>query len=259
MNKYVLITGASSGIGQETAKKMAERGKNLILVARREEKLQELKNELIVNNPSIDILIKGFDLTETEAIRNLWKSLDGYNIESLINNAGMGMYSLIKDQDYERTQALLKINVEALVLLTTLFVQKYSETEGTQVINVSSAGGYTIVPTAITYCASKFFVSSYTEGLALELQETGAKLQAKVLAPAATKTEFGKVANDVDEYDYDKAFPNYHSAEQVASFLMDLYDHNAIIGYINRDSFEFKMQNRFFDSSFGEESNQKLS
>lgn len=258
MNKYVLITGASSGIGQETAKKMAKRGKNLILVARREEKLQELKDELTINDPSLDILVKGFDLADTEAIRKLWNSLDDYNIEILVNNAGMGMYSLIKDQDYERTQSLLKVNVESLVLLTTLFVQKYSETEGAQVINVSSAGGYTIVPTAITYCASKFFVSSYTEGLALELNETGAKLQAKVLAPAATKTEFGKVANNVDEYDYDKAFPDYHSAEQMASFLMELYDSDAIIGYTSRDTFEFKMQNRFFDSSFGEENNQKL-
>lgn len=258
MNKYVLITGASSGIGLETAKKMTQRKKNLILVARRDEKLQKLKDELISNDPSLDIVVKKYDLTNVESIKDLWDSLDRYDIETLINNAGMGMYSLVKDQSYERTQSLLKLNVEALVLLTTLFVRKYSETEGAQVINVSSAGGYTIVPTAITYCASKFFVSSYTEGLALELKETGAKLQAKVLAPAATKTEFGKVANNVDEYDYDKAFPNYHSAEQVASFLMELYDHNATIGYISRDTFEFEMKNRFFESSFGEENNQKI-
>ncbi|AYW46384.1 SDR family NAD(P)-dependent oxidoreductase [Tetragenococcus koreensis] len=258
MSKYVLITGASSGIGRETARKLAKRGKNLILVARREERLQEIKDELLTEDPSLDVIVKGFDLTDTEGIKSFWDSLDEYNIETLVNNAGAGMYSLIKDQEYERVQSLLKLNVEALVLLTTLFVQKYSEIEGTQVINISSAGGYTIVPTAITYCASKFFVSSFTEGLALELKETGAKLQAKVLAPAATKTEFGKVANNVDEYDYDKAFPNHHSAEQVASFLMELYDHDAIIGYISRDTFEFKMRDSFFDSSFGEGNNQKL-
>ena len=76
----------------------------------------------------------------------------------------------------------------------------------TQLINLSSCGGYTIVPTAVTYCATKFYVSTFTEGVAWELIESGAKMRAKVLAPAATQTEFGKKANNVDTYDYDKAF-----------------------------------------------------
>ena len=70
-------------------------------------------------------------------------------------------------------------------------------------INISSSGGYTIVPTAITYCATKFYVSTFTEGLAWELIESGATMRAKVLAPAATQTEFGKKANNVEQYDYD--------------------------------------------------------
>ena len=258
-NKYVMITGASSGIGLETARKMARRGKNLILVARRQEKLKEIKNELKSKYISIDIVVKEFDLTDTDKIRDLWESLAKFDIEALINNAGIGMYSLVENQSYEKTQMLIKLNVEALVLLTTLFVNKYSAVAGTQVINISSSGGYTIVPTATTYCASKFFVSSFTEGLALELRENGAKMQAKVLAPSATETEFGKLANNVNEYDYDKVFSRYHTAKQVATFLMTLYDGNAIVGFVNRDTFEFEMGDNFFETSYGKGSNQNLS
>lgn len=258
-NKYVMITGASSGIGLETARKMADRGKNLILVARRKEKLIEIKKELKRRNSLTDIVVKEFDLTNTDKIKDLWDSLSKFDIETLINNAGIGMYSLVKNQSYEKTQTLIKLNVEALVLLTTLFVNKYSAVAGTQVINISSSGGYTIVPTATTYCASKFFVSSFTEGLALELRENGAKLQAKVLAPSATETAFGKLANDVYEYDYDKAFSRYHTAEQVATFLMKLYDGNSIVGFVNRDTFEFEMGDNFFETTYGKGSNQNLS
>ena len=98
--------------------------------------------------------------------------------------------------------------------MSSLFVRDYKEAEGAQLINVSSAGGYTIVPTAVTYCAAKFYVSTFTEGLAWELKETGAKMRAKVLAPAATKTEFGMVANNASEYDYDKSFGNIIQADR---------------------------------------------
>ncbi|MEX0425488.1 SDR family NAD(P)-dependent oxidoreductase [Providencia rettgeri] len=84
-------------------------------------------------------------------------------------------------------------------------------------MNVSSAGGYTIVPTAVTYCVSKFFVSSFTEGLAHELLSLNAKVKVKVklLTPAAIKTDFGRVANGVAHYDYDKVFCTYHSSEEL--------------------------------------------
>ncbi|BBB90675.1 short chain dehydrogenase [Methylomusa anaerophila] len=90
-------------------------------------------------------------------------------------------------------------------------------------INISSRGGYVIVPNVITYCAAKFYVSAFTEGLAHGLKAERAELKAKVLAPAATQTEFGKVANDVPEYDYDKSFGHYHTSTEMADFLMALY------------------------------------
>ena len=109
-------------------------------------------------------------------------------------------------------------------------VRDYKDVERTQIINISSCGGYTIVPTAVTYCAAKFYVSTFTEGLARELEEAGAKMSAKVLAPAATKTEFGMVANNVSEYDYDKSFGTYHTSRQIAGFLLELYDSGKVVG-----------------------------
>ncbi|MFG6392618.1 MAG: SDR family NAD(P)-dependent oxidoreductase [Lachnospiraceae bacterium] len=165
---------------------------------------------------------------------------------SWINNAGSGNYSSIWQHDLDKIQKMLHLNIEALTILSSLFVRGFKDTEGTQLINVSSCGGYTIVPNAITYCASKFYVSVFTEGLAWELKETGAKMQAKVLAPAATKTEFGKIANNTEEYDYNKMFKNYHTSAQVAGFLMELYDSNKTAGIVDRKDFSFHLSDPEF-------------
>ena len=78
------------------------------------------------------------------------------------------------------------MNIEALTVLSSRYVRDYADVEGTQIINISSGGGYKIIADAVTYCATKFYVSAFTEGLAQELSEKGAAMQAKVLAPAAT-------------------------------------------------------------------------
>ncbi len=131
-----------------------------------------------------------------------WSAItDNYvllRFETWVNNAGLGNYDSVAQQDLEKINTMLRLNVEALTILSSLFVRDYKDALGTQLINLSSCGGYTIVPTAVTYCATKFYVSTFTEGLAWELIETGAKMRAKVLAPAATQTEFGKKANNVD-------------------------------------------------------------
>ena len=104
------------------------------------------------------------------------------------------------------------------------------------------------MPNAVTYCASKFFVSAFSEGLYHELaQDKQAKMQAKVLAPAATKTEFGMVATSKESYDYDKAFKKYHTSEQMAEFLLRLYDSHYCVGSVDRDSFEFSLHQPKFD------------
>ncbi len=255
---YTLITGASSGIGRATAKAFAARGKNLILIARREEQLKLLQREILEEYPQLTVVLKVADLSAVENLSQLYDELRGYEIKTWINNAGFGSYASVAAQEPKKIAAMLHLNVEALTLLSSFFVRDYHEKDGAQLINISSCGGYTIVPTAVTYCASKFYVSAFTEGLAHELKATGAKLQAKVLAPAATKTAFGKIANDVEEYDYDKLFGTYHTSEEMAQLLLKLYDSDKIVGLVDRETFEFHLQDAVFPYAGGSKHNQAV-
>lgn len=256
--KYTVITGASSGIGRAVTLKFAEKNKNLILIARRKNLLEDLKNEILEKYPNLDIIAIDFDLTDTNKIPELYSALSNYHIETLINNAGFGMYSDVKEQSLNKISDILHLNIEALTLLSSLYVQNYHNEKGSQLINISSAGGYTIVPKAIIYCATKFYVNAFTEGLALELKENNAQLKAKVLAPATTKTNFGNVATGKTDFDYDKSYPNYHTAEEMADFLIQLYESNKTVGYISRETFKFKLSNGFFQNAFSSENNIKF-
>lgn len=256
-DKYTVITGASSGIGLEMARAFAKRGKNLIIAARSENRLEELKTSILKERPLLDIVIKAVDLSVPENVHKFYEGLNGYTLETFINNAGFGNYGSAAEQDMGKIEAMLRLNIEALTILSSLFVRDYRDTEGTQLINISSCGGYTIVPDAVSYCASKFYVSAFTEGLAHELISYGAKLRAKVLAPAATKTEFGKRANDVSVYDYDSRFAHYHTAQQMAAFLMELYDSDSTVGAVDRTTFEFRLSGPKLPYAGGSEHNQR--
>ena len=194
--KYTVITGASSGIGYETALAFAARGKNLIISARRLERLEGLKSEIQKINRDLDVVIRTSDLSVTDQAYTLYNNLKDYQIETWINNAGLGESSFVADQNLDKVETMLRLNIESLAILSTLFVRDYADVEGTQLINVSSALGYVIDIGGVAYSASKYYVSAFTEGLAKELELKGAKMKAKVLAPAVTETEFEKTAQD---------------------------------------------------------------
>lgn len=219
--------------------------------------MEQLKKDLQKSNPELDIIIKECDLSVISNQYQLYDELHGYLIETWINSAGFGDYSSVAKQDLSKIEAMLRLNIEAVTTLSSLYVRDYKDIEGTQLINISSRGGYVIVPNAVTYCASKFYVSAFTEGLAHELKTAGAKLQAKLLAPAATKTEFGMVANNVSEYNYDKSFGKYHTSEQMADFLLQLYDSHQSVGLIDWKSFEFILQTPIFEYTRNSSRNQK--
>lgn len=240
-HKYTVITGASSGIGYEAAKAFAARGHSLILIARRTERLEKLRTEIHAAHPSIDIILKSVDLSIAENVLRVYEEVKALPLGTWVNNAGFGIYGHIGTQDLTKTRQMLHLNIEALTMFSALFVRDFSETEGAQLINISSVGGYTIVPTAVAYCATKFYVSAFTEGLAQELSARGAKLRAKVLAPAATQTEFGAVANDNPAYDYDKAFGTYHTSAEMAAFLLQLYDSDKTLGIVDRETLTFRL------------------
>ena len=167
--KYIVITGASSGLGYEFAKSFAEINKNLILIARRKELLENLKQEINELNPNINVIIKIADLSNTENVYNIYNELKIYNIETWINNAGMGDYGYdIYDKNniykINKIEKMLKLNIEALTIFSMLFIQDYKDVENTQLINISSAGGYNIVFARVPYSSTKFYVNAFTEG-----------------------------------------------------------------------------------------------
>lgn len=255
---YVVITGASSGIGRALAVAFILRGSSVVLVARREAMLLELKTELMQLNPQVNVEIRVCDLSAPGSAAALYHSLSDLTIITWINNAGFGYYGSVAEQPVAEAEKMIALNVNALMVLSALYIQDYQHVDGAQLINVSSAGGYTIVPSAVTYCATKFFVSAYTEGLARELIRSGAKLRAKILAPAATQTAFGQVANKVDSYDYDTAFGRYHTSGQMAEFTLALYDSDNITGMIDRDDFSFQLTDTRFSHAENSRANQKI-
>lgn len=236
---YVVITGASSGIGYASALAFAKRDKNLILVARREQKLEDLKSAISEINPVIDVVILIADLSNSKQAYELYERTKGYELETWINNAGFGDFAPIAEQDLSKVENMMFLNNVALTILSSLFVRDYSFKEGTQLINVSSDGGYTVVDNFVIYCATKFFVSSFTEGLAHELRTKGDPMKAKVLAPAVTETEFGYNAMGIEDL---SNFAQTHTAEEVAQFMLDLYDSDKVIGLVDETN-EFHLKN----------------
>ncbi|MBG9472153.1 SDR family NAD(P)-dependent oxidoreductase [Priestia megaterium] len=244
--KYTVITGASSGIGYETALAFAERGKNLILAARREDKLEELKSKITKMNQNLDVIVKPFDLLVAENVDTFYESLKNYELETWINNAGFGNFASVGEQNLNKIKSMLHLNIEALTILSSLFVRDYENVEGTQIINVSSAGGYIMISDFVTYSATKFYVSAFTEGLAQELKSKSAKMQAKVLAPAVTETEFELRSLDVDKFQYEGQVPKFHTSKEMAGFMLDLYDSNKTVGIVDESTYEFLLKDPIF-------------
>ncbi|GGG04417.1 hypothetical protein GCM10010912_56460 [Paenibacillus albidus] len=140
------------------------------MVARRLDKLEELKS-IIQNNidPNVNVIVCSSDLSITEQAYTLYNTLKEFQIETWINNAGLGEASFVADQNLDKVETMLRVNIESLTILSTLYVRDYADVEGTHLINVSSALGYAIAVGSVAYSASKYYVSAFTEGLAKEL------------------------------------------------------------------------------------------
>lgn len=247
MKKYTVITGASSGIGYATAKAFAVRNKNLILMARRQSNMEQLRDDILYDFPNLDIVIYPVDLSDTYSCRQAYHALQTYSIETWINNAGIGVYGGVAEHDLSKIQSMLHVNIEALTILSSLYVHDYIDVDGTQLINISSAGGYTIVKNAVAYCASKFYVSAFTEGLAQELKSLNAKMKVKLFAPFLTETEFAGVANNIADFIYTDNYKKFHTSDEAAKLLLELYDSNEVVGLVSRDNFAFSLTKPLFN------------
>ncbi|MCL2521859.1 MAG: SDR family oxidoreductase [Erysipelotrichales bacterium] len=197
MNKTVLITGASKGIGKQTAFIFAENNFNLILVARNKELLEEVKNTIKAEY-QVEVLIISKDLTQKNAAKEILKQVINkkLRVDILINNAGFGDFSAYLDSKWDKQERIVELNIKALMELSYLFGKEMKKINEGQIINVASAAAVSPGPYMAVYYASKAFVLSFTEALAEEWKDSDVKI--KVICPKATKSNFEEAAQMQD-------------------------------------------------------------
>jgi hypothetical protein len=192
-NKWALVTGASSGLGADFARILASVDCHLILVARRQERLEALKEEICADF-GVSVKVASMDLSLPESPQQLYDQLkaEGIAVDILINNAGFGLYGEFLDVDWERTQQMLQLNMLTVAHLTWLFAQDMVSRNFGYILQIASNGAYQPSPLYAAYSASKSFVLSLSEALNYELRDTNVKCTA--LSPGITVTEFHQVA-----------------------------------------------------------------
>jgi short-subunit dehydrogenase len=189
MKTYTLITGASSGIGFELAKQLAAKQQHLILIARNERQLQALQNEL-QSNYNVDVVYFLYDLSEPNAAHDIYQEIKRhhYNVTGLINNAGFGDYGNFIDMPLHNDEAMIAVNITALVGLTKLFGADMAKAGNGRIMNVASLLSFLPFPYYAVYAATKCFVLAFTETIAAELADNGVTVTA--LCPGTVETPF---------------------------------------------------------------------
>lgn len=192
MDRYALITGASSGIGMEIARELKKRGYNLILVARREDRLIKLKNKL---NGNKDIILP-YDLSKEENLYKLIEEVKKYNLNIFINCAGFGDCSEFLYGDIKKELLMIDVNVKAVHILTKEILKIFYEKNDGYILNVASiAGLFPAGPYMASYYATKAYVVSLTLAINREIIEKGKNVYVGLLCPGPVDTEFNKVAS----------------------------------------------------------------
>ena len=191
--KTALVTGASKGIGAEFARQLAAQKINLVLVARSEDKLQELTKQL-ESEYGIRAYAIAQDLTVPQAGSIIAEKIEhqGLDIDLLVNNAGFGDYGLFSDRPLAKQMSMIQLNVNVLVELTSLFLPAMQRRGEGGIINISSIAGFQPIPKMSVYAATKSFVLNFTEALWAENKDTGVKILA--VCPGPTESEFFKAA-----------------------------------------------------------------
>src|SRR5581483_3245982 len=172
MNDWVLITGASSGIGRELARLFAADHFNLILLARHEARLNEVATELRAQH-GIETRVLPKDLAAPNAAQEIFDALRDTPVSILVNNAGFGIHGLFAQKSLAEQTDLMQVNMVALVQLTHLFLQPMLQRRRGRILNVASTAAFQPGPTINVYFASKAFVHSFSYALAEELTGTG--------------------------------------------------------------------------------------
>lgn len=191
MKKYAVITGASSGIGLEFARQLAEKGYALILTARKEDKLKKVAETM---DAEYEILIA--DLEQEEECYRFFEQIKERDIEVFINNAGFGDCGYFTETDLSKELAMIQVNVKAMHILMKLMLQKMKRQGYGYLLNVASSAGLMHAgPYMATYYATKAYVASMTQAVAVELRQAKSPVYVGCLCPGPVNTGFNKVAN----------------------------------------------------------------
>jgi short-subunit dehydrogenase len=189
-----LITGASAGIGREFTRQLADRARSLVLVARRQERLEELRDELTKANPNLGVHIRATDLSDDRAVTELcdWLEAEKISIDLLINSAGLGDVGPFATSELQRVKEMMAVNVTALTLLTRSLLPGMIARKRGAILNVSSTAGFLPIAGFAVYAATKAYVTSFSEAIRAELRGTGVTVSS--LCPGPVYTEFTEVA-----------------------------------------------------------------
>jgi short-subunit dehydrogenase len=190
-----LITGASAGIGHEFARQLAGRGRSLVLVARREQKLNESRDDLRQQHPNLTVHIRKTDLADLAQLKELvaWLEHEKIDVDLLINNAGLGDLGPFATSDPIRNEQMTLVNVVALTSLTRHLLPQMIARKHGGILNVSSSAGFLPIPDFAVYAATKAYVTSFSEALRAGLRGTGVSVCA--LCPGPVHTEFQEGAS----------------------------------------------------------------
>jgi short-subunit dehydrogenase len=189
-----LVTGASAGIGREFVRQLVQRDCSLILVARRRDRLERLRDELQNFNRAANLYVRVVDLTDDSQIDKLvhWLEENKISIDLLINNAGLGDLGPFENSDPSRNHQMIFVNLVALTSLTRKLLPQMISRKRGAILNVSSSAGFLPIPQFAVYAATKAYVTSFSEALRAELRDTGVTVT--TLCPGPVKTQFQEVA-----------------------------------------------------------------
>jgi len=190
----VLITGASAGFGREFARQLAPVVSTMILVARRNERLEALELELKVVNPELEVYCRQLDLSEQAELKRFcdWLDESALAVDLLVNNAGLGDRGMFAESKWERVHSMLQVNVEALTYLVYRILPSMRKSGCGAILNISSVASLIPVPNFAVYAATKAYVTSFSEALRAELRN--ANISVTALCPGRVQTEFDDVA-----------------------------------------------------------------
>lgn len=197
-----LITGASSGIGKNMAYTLANKGIDLVLVARSKEEMLKIKG-----NVKVDVEVIEMDLLKEKNVYKLYDMCKDKNIDILINNAGFGLFGLFTETDLDRELEMIDLNIKAYHILTKLFLKDFTEKDSGYILNVASSAGFMAGPRLSTYYATKNYVLKLTMAINEELRQSGSHVVVSALCPGPVNTNFNKVAHG--EFSIKEASPKY--------------------------------------------------